>query len=50
MVIEDTRLAKVCENVTIALEENQRLPKTRSRNITPWHNTTLFSFPPRAII
>jgi hypothetical protein len=31
MVIEDTRLAKVCENVSIALEENQRLPKTKVR-------------------
>jgi hypothetical protein len=46
LVKEDTRLARMCENVNIALEENLRLQKTRSRNITPWHNTPLFFIPP----
>jgi hypothetical protein len=43
-VIEDTRLAKVCKNVSIASEENQRLPKTRLGNYTmAQHHIVLFS-------
>ncbi len=46
MVIEDTRLARVCKNVSVALEENQRLFRTRLGNYTmAQYHIVFFLFP-----